>query len=115
MRRLALITGASSGIGAEFASQLAARGYDLVLVARREDRLKQVADSLRQSHAITTEVLPADLASDEGLARAGQRIAAANNLELLVNNAGFGAYSYFHQADIRSQDQMHRLHVLATV
>lgn len=115
MRRLALITGASSGIGAEFARQLAARGYDLVLVARREDRLKQVADSLRQSHAVTTEVLPADLASDDGLARVEQRVAAAENLELLVNNAGFGAYDYFHQADVRSQDQMHRLHVLATV
>ena len=115
MRRRALITGASSGIGAEFASQLAARGYDLTLVARREDRLKQVADSLRQAHAIATEVLPADLASDDGLARVEQCITAAENLELLVNNAGFGVYDHFHQADVRSQDQMHRLHVLATV
>jgi len=115
MRRLALITGASSGIGAEFANQLAARGYDLVLVARREDRLKQVADSMRQAHAITTEVLPADLASDEGLARVEQRITAAENLDLLVSNAGFGTFGYFHRVAALAPDQMHRLHVLATV
>src|ERR1700738_1437299 len=99
MRRLALITGASSGIGSVFAKELASRGYDLVLVARREDRLQQLAGSLRQSHAIATEVLPADLASDEGLARVEQRIATAENLELLVNNAGFGTVGYFHSVD----------------
>jgi len=115
MRRLALITGSSSGIGSVFAKQLASGGYDLVLVARREDRLQQLADSLRQSHAIEVEVLPADLTSDEGLDRVEQRIAAAENLELLVNNAGFGTAGYFHSADARSQDQMHRLHVLATM
>jgi short-subunit dehydrogenase len=115
MRRLALITGASSGIGLTFAKELATRGYDLVLVARREDRLKQVADSLRQAHAIATEVLPADLASDEGLARVEQRVIGAENLELLVNNAGFGILGYFHRVDASGQDQMHRLHVLATV
>jgi short-subunit dehydrogenase len=115
MRRLALITGASSGIGLTFAKELATRGYDLVLVARREDRLKQVADSLRQAHAIATEVLPADLTSDEGLARVEQRVIGAENLELLVNNAGFGILGYFHRVDASGQGQMHRLHVLATV
>jgi len=115
MRRLALITGSSSGIGSVFAKQLASQGYDLLLVARREDRLQQLADSLRQSHAIDVEVLPADLTSDEGLDRVEQRIAAAENLELLVNNAGFGTVGYFHSVDARSQDQMHRLHVLATM
>src|SRR5260370_42448508 len=115
MRPLALITGASSGIGLTFAKELAARGYDLVLVARREDRLQQLAGSLQGSHAITAEALPADLASDEGLARVEQRVIGAENLELLVNNAGFGILGYFHQVDASGQDQMHRLHVLATV
>jgi short-subunit dehydrogenase len=115
MPRLALVTGASSGIGLVFAKELASRGYDLVLVARRTDRLQQLADSLRQSHAIATEVLPVDLASDEGLARVEQCVAAAENLQLLVNNAGFGSVGYFHSIDARSQDQMHRLHVLATM
>ena len=114
MRKFALITGASSGIGAMFASQLAARGLDLVLVARREDRLQQLAGSLRKSHGVEVEVLPADLASDEGLALVERYIAAAPNLELLVNNAGFGTVGYFYNVDASSQDQMHRLHVLAT-
>lgn len=115
MRPLALITGASSGIGAAFAVELAARGYDLVLVARRRDRLEQVARSLSQSPGITAEILAVDLTSEEGLAAVEQRIHGAASLELLVNNAGFGTHGKFFRADLRSQDQMHRLHVLATM
>jgi uncharacterized protein len=115
MRPVALITGASSGIGAEFATQLAGRGFDLILVARRLDRLDQLAKQLRQSRGIDVENLTADLTRDDDLARVEQRIADAPALELLVNNAGFGTVGKFHKADLRSQDQMHRLHVLATV
>lgn len=115
MGRLALITGASSGIGAEFAKQLAARDYDLVLVARREDRLKDIAVSLSNARGVAAEVLAADLASDDGVAAVEQRIAAAENLDLLVNNAGFGTLGYFYRLDVSRQDQMHRLHVLATM
>ena len=115
MRPQAWITGASSGIGAEFASALARRGYDLVLVARRRDRLVELAESLERSHGVTAEPLAADLASDDGLAQVEQRILAADNLELLVNNAGFGTVGKFFRIDAASQDQMHRLHVLATV
>ena len=63
---LAVITGASSGIGKEFARQLGARGYDLLLVARREDRLKALADEIAVAHRVTVEILPLDLAADEG-------------------------------------------------
>jgi uncharacterized protein len=115
MAGLALITGASSGIGAAFAAALAARGQDLVLVARRRDRLEQLAESLERSHGIRAAALAADLASDDDVARVEQRIASARNLELLVNNAGFGSRGRFFEADARGQDQMHRLHVLATV
>ena len=115
MRPVALITGASSGIGAEFATQLAGRGFDLILVARRLDRLDQLAKQLRQSRGIDVENLTADLTRDDDLARVAQRIADAPALELLVNNAGFGTVGKFHKADLRSQDQMHRLHVLTTV
>jgi uncharacterized protein len=115
MRPLALITGSSSGIGATFASELAARGYDLLLVARRRDRLEELAGTLERSREIKAEILPADLTVDEELAVVEQRIVTAENLELLVNNAGFGTRGKFFQVDLQSQDQMHRLHVLATV
>lgn len=115
MPRLALITGASSGIGAEFAKQLAARDYDLILVARRAERLNQLATDLKQSHSLNTETLVADLACDEGIASVEQRVASERNLDLLVNNAGFGTMGYFHCLDGSTQDQMHRLHVLTTM
>src|SRR5579862_9143087 len=115
MRPLALITGSSSGIGAAFASQLAARGYDLLLVARRRDKLEEIAAALRQSHRANSEILPADLTVDNQLRAVEQRIAAADNLGLLVNNAGFGTRGKFFAMDVDSQDQMHRLHVLATM
>ena len=108
-RPVALITGASSGIGETFARALAARGYDLILVARRKERLEALARELN------AEVLVADLTKDAELKLVEDRIAAADNLELLVNNAGFGALGRFWEADLDGQDQMHRLHVLATM
>src|ERR1700688_3200500 len=89
MRPLAVITGSSSGIGATFATQLAAQNFDLLLVARRRDRLEELAGTLERSHTIKAEILPADLTVDEELGAVEQRIAAVGNLELLVNNAGF--------------------------
>jgi hypothetical protein len=115
MRPLALITGSSSGIGATFATQLAERGYDLILVARRLDRLEELAATLKSSRGIKVEILPVDLTVDRELGAVEQRIGTAQNLELLVNNAGFGTRGKFFQVDLQSQDQMHRLHVLATM
>ena len=109
-RPLAMVTGASSGIGAEFARQIAGRGYDLVLVARRAERLREVAERIGGAH-----ILVADLATDEGMVAAEGRIAAAERLELLVNNAGFGSRGRFHEQEAESGDRMHRLHVLATM
>ncbi|HTS48888.1 MAG TPA: SDR family oxidoreductase [Bryobacteraceae bacterium] len=112
---LALITGASSGIGAAFAAALAERKYDLVVVARRRDRLQELKQSLEQKHGVTVEPLAADLTRDEDLARVEERVASAANLELLINNAGFGSRGKFFETDRAGQDQMHRLHVLATM
>ena len=114
-RPLAVVTGASSGIGAEFARQWAARGYDVLLVARREDRLWALAGEIAAAHGVAADVLTADLVAEEDRARAAGRIAAAENLAVLVNNAGFGTQGPFENADLASQDRMHRLHILATL
>ncbi len=113
-RPLALITGASSGLGACFARRLAARGYDLVLVARRKQKLDEVAAELRSGNGVTVDTLGADLTKDSDRQSVEQYIAGSDSLALLVNNAGFGTLGRFHEADVERQDQMYRLHVLAT-
>jgi short-subunit dehydrogenase len=114
-RLLAVVTGASGGIGEEFARQLAARGYDLLLIARREDRLRALADEIPRAHEVSAEAMAADLVTDEGRATVAERIRMAPNFGLLVNNAGFGSMGAFHQASLDLQDRMHRLHVLTTL
>jgi hypothetical protein len=111
-RPLALVTGASSGIGAVFARKLAIRGYDLALVARREERLRQLSAELRDRHGAAAEVISADLASDADLRRVEQRIVALEP-DLLVNNAGFGTRGLFFETDLERQEEMHRVHVIA--
>jgi short-subunit dehydrogenase len=112
---LAVITGASSGIGAVFARALAARGYDLALVARRQDRLRQLGDELSNQFHVNCTLLQADLTCDAELHGVENFLAGAPHLQLLVNNAGFGTLGRFYEASIESQDAMHRVHVLATM
>ena len=113
-RTVAAVTGASSGMGEVFARKLAA-GHDLLLIARRRDRLEALASELAARSGARVNVLEADLASEPGLAIAAERIGAERNLELLVNNAGFGASGYFWEADLARQEEMHRLHVMAVM
>ena len=112
-RPLAAITGASSGIGATFARKLASSGYDLLLSARREDRLRALASELADTYNISAEPLVADLTRDADLEQVAERLQAAPRLGLLVNNAGFGTLGFFFEIDVEGQQQMHRLHVLA--
>ncbi|WCM89867.1 SDR family NAD(P)-dependent oxidoreductase [Acidovorax sp. NCPPB 3576] len=87
-RKVALITGASAGIGAVYADRLAARGYDLILVARRADRLQALCDRLAKAHGIQAEPIVADLGQADDLARVEAILSTNDNLHVLVNNAG---------------------------
>jgi short-subunit dehydrogenase len=106
----ALITGASSGIGAELARRLAARGHGVTLVARREERLQDLADELRNRHHVRVETLAADVADDDS--RAGLADEVTNrglSVDILVNNAGYGSGGKFVSLDGRSEAAMVRL------
>ena len=112
---VALITGASSGIGAEYARQLARAGYDLILVARRRERLESLAEALRTEHGVMVEVLPADLSLPEEAARVAARIVSLPALDFLINNAGFGRSGDFAGSDLEGQLAMAHVHVDATL
>lgn len=113
---VALVTGASSGIGEAFAHALAGRGDDLVVVARNEARLEQLAESLEKEHDIEVEVLTADLASPKGCDVVEARLASADPpVDLLVNNAGIGTYGRFAGLPGETESREVRLNVLAVV
>jgi short-subunit dehydrogenase len=95
----ALVTGATAGIGAAFARKLAAEGYDLVIVARTKERLKEVATSLADQYGVTVTPMAADLSVGRARKRVEERL-AAEPVDLLVNNAGFGTRGAFATTDV---------------
>ena len=110
-----LITGASSGIGAAFARALAAQGHDLVLVARRQELLKGRADELQQEFHVNAQVFLADLSDPADVERVAKKIGESGDLEVLINNAGFGVPGKFVDVPPERNAAMIQVHVLATV
>lgn len=112
MARTALITGASSGLGAEFARQLAVRGTDLVLVALDEPALSALAADLTARHGVACEVLAADLVSSPALATVVARLTDPEHpVDMLVNSAGFGVPLAFESNDIADEERHLDIHV----
>jgi short-subunit dehydrogenase len=112
-RRTALVTGASAGIGAAFAERLARDGYDLIIVARRLDRLEALADRLRDEAGVAVDVLVADLTAADELREVERAIEACAILEFLVNCAGVAGYMPFAQLPPDQAESLVRLHVVA--
>ncbi|MDQ4037391.1 MAG: SDR family oxidoreductase [Actinomycetota bacterium] len=113
---IALVTGATAGIGAAFVAQLAREGSDLVTVARTESRLAEQAAELQQRYGIAVQTIAADLSTDEGLGRVEARVADTNApIDLLVNNAGFGLPADFLDSDISAEDGMLAVNVRAVM
>ncbi|MFG1927653.1 SDR family NAD(P)-dependent oxidoreductase [Cryptosporangium sp. NPDC048952] len=112
----ALVTGATAGLGAAFARALAAERRDLILVARDGDRLAATAKALTDKYSVQVEILPADLASDDGCALVEARLGDVDRpVELLVNNAGIGLRSGFVENSIEDEERMLALNVRAVM
>lgn len=112
-KETALVTGASSGIGAVYAEKLAARGHDLILVARRGDKLQSLAERLRTEAGISVEVLEADLSDAAGLEAVEQRLKRDDAITMLVNNAGIAGEGPILTAQRKTLDTMIDLNVKA--
>ncbi len=110
-----LITGASSGIGAAFARRLGAAGSELVLVAKRADRLSSLADELRTAGTGSVEIFPADLSQAAELERLERYVRDLDALDLLINNAGFGTMGAFGAVQVSVHRDMVRVHDLAAM
>jgi short-subunit dehydrogenase len=109
----ALITGASSGIGAVYADRLAHRGYDLIIVARSRGKLDKLATRLTSETKRSVEVLPADLSDKGDLARVEETLKKDASITLLVNNAGIGTFAPLLNSDVNKMDEMISLNVSA--
>ena len=114
--KTALITGASSGIGAEFAHQLAAKKLNLVLVARSQDKLSEIAEQLQQQHSIRAHVISQDLTESGATASIARQVEDLGIvIDLLINNAGFGDYGSFPESVLDRQTGMIQLNISALV
>lgn len=109
----ALITGASTGIGAVYADRLARRGHNLVLVARNGARMEALAASLRQATGVEIEIIVADLTKPADLAKVEARLRDQRDVGILINNAGAAAPGGFETSDVEAQDNLIKLNITA--
>jgi hypothetical protein len=115
-RQTALVTGASAGLGVDYARLLAADGHDVILVARRRDRLEELAAALTAEHGIAAHVMPCDLAAPGAAAALFDHITAAGlSVDILINNAGFGSNGPFSDSDPQWEVDMVAVNITALV
>jgi len=107
---IAMLTGASSGLGAEYARQLASRGYNLILVARRRERMQALAEEITARYPVQIELLPADLADSADIEKVECRVKELPALNLLVNNAGFGTQGRYYRVSPEKSNAMVTVH-----
>ena len=111
---MAIITGASSGLGVDFADLFARDGHDLLLIARRRDALESVARSLSDRHGVVCDAFPADLSRRLDREHVAARIRALDDrIDALVNNAGIGAHGFFHETDIERELEIVEVNIAA--
>jgi uncharacterized protein len=110
--KTAVITGATSGIGAAFACEFARQGYDLVITGRRKEKIEAMAERLRQEYGADVDVIMAELSEMEGVQNVIDNI-KGRQIEILVNNAGFGANSLYQISDLAVMEQLAKVNVLA--
>ncbi|OEY92995.1 SDR family oxidoreductase [Acinetobacter proteolyticus] len=111
----ALVTGASSGIGAVYADRLAKRGYDLILVARDQSRLEQIAQKIQQQYGVQVEVMAVDLSKNEDVISIENRLKSDPQINLLVNNAGISVSGQFLEQDLEQIEKLISLNISALV
>jgi uncharacterized protein len=113
-RKTALVTGASSGIGAELARIHAERGGDLIVVARRRDRLESLKNELEKAHGVTVHVLPGDLSQSRAPGQVYEEVRSRGlRVDYLMNNAGFGYRGFFHEQDWATNEAMIEVNIVA--
>ncbi|MBN1691552.1 MAG: SDR family oxidoreductase [Dehalococcoidia bacterium] len=115
LMKSAIVTGASSGIGEAYARLVASLGYDLIIIARRKDRLETIAAELEKEYDIAVSLMQRDLCNEKDISVVEEKIRSIENLSVLINNAGFGTLGLFADVDLGKSLRMINLHVTAPV
>lgn len=111
----ALITGASAGIGKCYAKELAGKGFNLILVARRVDRLRKLALELETNYSIHCDIISVDLSNPAEIEQLAEKIRRIDDIDIIINNAGFGTIGYFANIPIKKSMEMFNVHMNAPV